>query len=67
MTGEDDRKRLDAAYAEAVSKPLTPEELKGFVKMKKDADRIRPYASIGIAERRGKRGLKVEIGVKGTF
>lgn len=67
MTGEDDRKRLDAAYAEAVSKPLTPEELKGFVKMKKDADRIRPYASIGIAERRGKRGLKVEIGLKGTF
>lgn len=66
MTGED-RKRLDAAYAEAVSKPLTPEELKGFGKMKKDADRVWPYASIGIVERRGKRGLRVELGLKGTF
>lgn len=63
----EDRKTLDAAYAEAVSKPLTPEELKGFGEMKKNADRIRPYASIGIVERRGKRGPKVEIGLKGTF
>ena len=66
MTG-DGRKGLDTAYAEVMSKPLTPEELKGFGKIKKDADRARPYASIGIVERRGKRGLKVELGLKGTF
>jgi hypothetical protein len=63
----DTRSKLDAAYAEVMSRPLTPDELKGFIKTEKKTKQVRPYVSVGIARHREKRGPKVELGVKGTF
>lgn len=61
---------LDKTVREVMSRPLSPDELKGFVR-KGDGPpvhpTVKPFVDVSLVTRRGKRGIKVTAGVKGTF
>lgn len=63
---------LDRAMAWFREKPLTEEELSGFVKAgRREPDKgfvIRPFANLEMPSKEdGPKGVTVTIGVKGTF
>ena len=58
----------DKEIYKIVSRPLTEEELKGFSKIKPKPPRVMPYVDVSLPSKsEGKKGLSVEIGIKGTF
>ena len=58
----------DRAVREAMSRPLSPEELEGFGPAKREPPRVVPVVKIlSPSKEDGPRGYGVFIGVKGTF
>ena len=55
------------AYREVMARPLSADELQGFGKRKESKPSVAPYADVKLVNRRGRKGISVTIGLKGTF
>lgn len=61
---------LDKTVREVMSRPPSPGELKGFVRrgdVPPARPTVEPFVDVSLVSRRGKRGIKVTAGMKGTF
>lgn len=60
-------KDLWTVYREVMSRPPSADELRGFGRQSEGGASTTPYADIKFVNRRGRKGVSVTIGLKGTF